>query len=72
MILEEAELNTRRSLVQYIANNLYRLGNSPSTNVNSMILLSAAASLLNSGDDSATFASAKRLVQLAITTQKRK
>lgn len=72
MLLEDAEISNKKSLVQYIANNLYRLGNSPKANTNSIVLLSAAASLLNAGDDSQTLAAAKRLVQLAITTQNRK
>lgn len=60
-------------MAAYIANNLYRMGNSKSGYEDTAILLMmAAASIMNIGDDPQTLAAARRVAQMALTKQKRK
>lgn len=69
----ENNLDTKKTLAAYIANNLYRMGNSKSGYEDTAILLMmAAASIMNIGDDPQTLAAARRVAQMALTKQKRK
>lgn len=57
----------RKGLIQFITSNFYRFVQHPDLKDDrGMLLLIAAISLLNMGDDSQTINTAKRLAQLAV------
>ena len=64
--MSEPDLTTKNSIAQYIANNLIRMSRS-GDNQKALTLMTAAASLLATGDDPQTMSAVKRLVQLAIS-----
>lgn len=58
----------RKALIQYITSNFYRFVQHPDIkDQRGMLLLIAAISLLNSGDETYTINAAKRLAQLALS-----
>ncbi len=64
--MADPKIDTKKTLVQYIANNLVRMANKKDSQT-SLILLMAASSILNTGDDPQTIAMARRLATLAIS-----
>jgi hypothetical protein len=58
---------SKQSLLVYIANNLYRYGARKDANPTSILLLMAAATMLNASDDPQSVAAARRIAQLAIS-----
>jgi hypothetical protein len=70
---DETSIDSRRALVQFISSNFFRFVQNPDQKDDrGMLLLIAAISLLNMGDDLQTINTAKRLAQLALTTKMKK
>lgn len=70
---DEDTTDSRKSLVQFITSNFFRFVQNPDQKDDrGMLLLIAAISLLNMGDDLQTINTAKRLAQLALTTKMKK
>lgn len=70
---DETSVDSRRALVQFISSNFFRFVQNPDQKDDrGMLLLIAAISLLNMGDDLQTINTAKRLAQLALTTKMKK
>ena len=65
---DEKNVDSKKSLIQYITANFYRLAQQPDTkNDRGMLLLLAAISMLSVDDDAQSINLAKRLAQLALT-----
>jgi hypothetical protein len=61
------DLSNKKALVAFIASNLAKFVQNPNDNSSSMLLLVAALSLLNLGDDQQTINTARRLAQLSLS-----
>ena len=63
---EADELNTKKSIISFIASNLIRFANRPDGDEKGLIMLVAALGVLNVSDDQAAINIARRLATSAL------
>jgi hypothetical protein len=68
---DEPDLTSKKAIVSFIASNLMRFVNKPDADDRGLILLVAALSVLNLGEDSTTINIARRLATASLVTKTR-
>ena len=66
---DEQDLSSKKAIVSFIAANLMRFVNKPDGDEKGLIMLVAALSVLNMGEDSATINIARRLATAALVAK---